>query len=166
MSADDEKEFWFALPETTFENGISVVVETTTGTRYAKCTKNKIPIVRNQIQPMAALSVPNDFYAEGLNVIEYTATKQLKISGSEFDVTPISHSYDITTRKGVILFDQPVTKIQDNAFSCMNDLDETNTLLSVRFPASVNYIGTYAFHQLQRLQSICRAVLQTLLEEL
>ena len=154
LSADDEKEFWFALPETTFENGISVVVETTTGTRYAKCTKNKIPIVRNQIQPMAALSVPNDFYAEGLNVIEYTATKQLKISGSEFNVTPISHSYDITTRKGVILFDQPVTKIQDNAFSCMNDLDETNTLLSVRFPASVNYIGTYAFHYCNNLSRI------------
>lgn len=140
LSADEEKEFWFALPETVFENGISVVVETTTGTRYAKCTKNKIPIVRNQIQPMAALSVPDDFYAEGLNVIEYTAPSQVVLSTSRavFNSIVVGHKYNPLTQKGVIICDKPITTIGYQAFVNSN-------LRNITLPESVTEIKDEAF---------------------
>lgn len=149
LSADEEKEFWFALPETVFENGISVVVETTTGTRYAKCTKNKIPIVRNQIQPMAALSVPDDFYAEGLNVIEYTAPAKVELpaSGSVFNSVVVGHKYDPVTQKGMIICDKPITTIGYATFS-------RSKLRNVTLPESVREIKDEAFSWCEDLSGV------------
>lgn len=153
-SSDNALEFWIVLPATTFENGISITVETAGGKRYSKCTNKTIIVERNAVQPMAALSFPGNFFVEGANVIEYTATKQLESSGYLGDAEIISDFYNPNTRKGLIICDRPITMISSSAFSNMWDWDETNTLLSMRLPETVTHIGNNAFshcHALNRL---------------
>lgn len=156
-------EFWVVLPEVTFEKGITITVTTAEGAKYVKTTGKKIMIERNTVQPMAALSLPSDFCAEGSNIVEYTATAQLQLSSAEYSQTsefitgnththPVSHIYNAETCKGVIIFDRPVTGIRANAF------DETHvkdySLISMTLPATVTTIEDRAFAHCRKLTRI------------
>lgn len=55
--AENPTSFWFVLPPTTFEGGITVTVHDTNGNTYTKSTDNAIAIERNIVQPMAALAL-------------------------------------------------------------------------------------------------------------
>jgi hypothetical protein len=153
-------EFWVVLPETTFEKGITITVTTADGAKYVKTTGKEIVIDRNTIQPMAALSMPSDFYVEGANVIEYTATKKLRVTESlEYssyfgDAHVVAHNYDSRTRKGLIICDRPITTIEANAFSCMYIWDEKDALLSMKLPKTVTFIGENAFHHCDNLNRL------------
>ena len=48
-------EFWFALPPVSFTDGIKITVNDVNGNTYTKQTSNEVNIVRNEVQPMAAL---------------------------------------------------------------------------------------------------------------
>ena len=57
LSNDSENPtiFWVAIPEITFEEGITIEVTDINGQNYTKRTSNKVPIKNNSIQPMATL---------------------------------------------------------------------------------------------------------------
>lgn len=54
--SDQPTDFYFVVPPTSFEKGISVNITFTDGTMYPQTTMNPIEILRNTIQPMAAIS--------------------------------------------------------------------------------------------------------------
>lgn len=148
LSTTEVTDFWIALPETVFENGISVVVVTSDGSRYSKCTKNTIPVGRNEIQPMAALNVPEDFHAEGLNVIEYTSSEKEVLPAYDcFNSSVVSHTYDAASQKGVIVCEKPITAITGGIF-------KGSKLRNITFPAGLTSIHMDAFRQCSSLSCV------------
>lgn len=142
-SAENIREFWIVVPPMTFEKGISITVTNSDGQKYSKCTKKPIVVERNTVQPMAALAFPGDFYAEGSNIVEYTATKKFPI-GHAFDSEVIAHNFDENTRKGKIICSSPITKVEDGAFDRLYLWDE-GEIISVILPQTVIEIGDRAF---------------------
>ena len=145
---------WIVLPETTFEEGITITVTDTEGGVFEKSTSNSVAITRNDIQPMAALAV--EFVAPVVkpanNEIWYTkgsttvATRPYKTGA--FGVNIVSNTYDAEKECWVIKFDGDVTKIGDNAFY------DCSSLTSVTIPDSVTAIGEYAFAVCSGLTSV------------
>lgn len=56
-NAASPTEFWFALPPTTFSDGIEATIYDVDGNAYRQSTTNKVEIVRNTIQPMSSFEV-------------------------------------------------------------------------------------------------------------
>jgi hypothetical protein len=56
-NAASPTEFWFALPPTTFSDGIEATIYDVDGNAYRQSTTNKVKIVRNTIQPMSSFEV-------------------------------------------------------------------------------------------------------------
>ncbi len=58
LSNDSENPtiFWVAIPEITFEDGITITIIGPNGQTFFKQTTNKVPIRNNYIQPMATLN--------------------------------------------------------------------------------------------------------------
>ena len=145
---------WIVLPETTFENGITITVTDTEGGVFEKSTSNSVAITRNDIQPMAALAV--EFVAPVVkpanNEIWYTngstteATTPYKTD--VFGVNIVSNTYDAEKECWVIEFDGEVTNIGDEAFY------DCSSLTSVTIPDSVTTIGFYAFYRCSSLTSV------------
>ena len=142
-TAETATEFWFVLPEITFEGGITITATDTEGKEYEKTTTKPVAITRNNVQPMKALGaffmphiIPETWK------IYYTAiTKTEKQSWSKttFGANIVSNEWDSATGKGVITFDGVVTKIGNSAF------DYCTSLTSITIPDSVTSIGYYAF---------------------
>lgn len=140
-TAETATEFWVVLPEVTFENGITISVTDLFGGVYEKATSNKVAIVRNDIQPMAALnadvfegSIPN-------NQIWYTATEKIspyKTGIDIFGANIVSNVWNSETGEGVIIFDGDVTKIGEYAFYHKKISD-------IQLPKKITMIGTAAF---------------------
>lgn len=84
------------------------------------------------------------------NEIWYTTTDGQTVSPNnayEFGANIVSNTYN--DGQGVIVFDGPIVKIPDNAFS------SKSTLISVQLPNSVRFIGNYAFaHNWENMQSV------------
>lgn len=58
---DNPTEFWFVVPPTIFEKGITVVVTDSNGGKFVKKTDKNVTIKRNEIQPMAKLNFNENF---------------------------------------------------------------------------------------------------------
>ncbi len=67
---------------------------------------------------------------------------KMKIQEEQFDAIVISHRYD---KKGVIVFDKPITKIRDAFNGC-------KTLVSITLPDSIDNFSRYAFWGCDNLQ--------------
>ncbi len=59
--ASNPTNFWFVIPETTFEKGFTITVTDTQGATFIKSTSKPLSIERNTIQPMSALQVTPTF---------------------------------------------------------------------------------------------------------
>lgn len=138
-TAETATEFWFALPEITFEGGITITATATEGV-FEKMTTKPVTITRNDVQPMKALEaefvVPTETWK-----INYTSTEKIKPykTGEDiFGANIISNEWDETTGGGVITFDGEVTMIGDMAFYA------ATSLKSISIPESVTEIGESA----------------------
>ena len=137
-TAETATEFWFVLPEITFEGGITITATDTEGKEYEKTTTKPVVITRNNVQPMKALgcefAIPNTWK------IYYTASSKVEPRDKTvFGANYVSNEWDFATSKGVITFDGEVTSIGEHAFlNCFS-------LISVTIPDGVTSIGWGAF---------------------
>ncbi len=152
-SAEEATALWIVLPETTFENGITISATDTKGGVFEKSTSNTVAITRNDIQPMAALEVEfvpmevkpaNDeiYYTNG-STTEATTPNKTDV----FGVNIVSNTYDAEKECWVIKFDGEVTTIGNYAFN------RCSTITSVTIPESVTSITTGAFANCSSLKS-------------
>ncbi|MBQ8169564.1 MAG: leucine-rich repeat domain-containing protein [Bacteroidales bacterium] len=153
-TAEAATEFWVVIPETTFDNGITITVTDTEGGVFEKSTTKEVVIERNAVQPMAALGV--EFLAP---VVKPANNEIWYINGSTTEATTpyntdvfganiVSNIYDAEKGCWVIKFDGDVTKIGGYAFyNC-------KSLKSITIPVNVTTIGNNAFRLCTSLESI------------
>lgn len=142
-------EFWVALPEVTFELGITIELYGLNGFEYEKSSSKRISITRNEIQPMAVLEVKELIGIPEDDEIWYTSTNEAVVNPkaeAEFGANIISNTY--VCEKGVISFDAKVTKISMDAFRYCA------TLSTISFPETVLSIEDYAFYDCEALTEI------------
>ncbi|MBE6197630.1 MAG: leucine-rich repeat domain-containing protein [Rikenellaceae bacterium] len=141
-TAGDATTFWFALPPTTFEKGITITAYTTDGLGFTQSTSNKVTITRNRIQPMSAVEAKNlAAMPIPLNQIWYTSSDNSAITlynSSGFDANVVSNTYE--DGLGVITFDEDISTIGNSAFY------QRTSLTSVTTPESIASIGDSAFY--------------------
>ena len=145
--------FYIALPPQTFDKGITVEIEDIDGYVMEQSTDKVVSIERNHIHPMSVVefvnpntpSTPKPTNSE----IWYTATSKVEPYWDDvFGATLISNNFDSTTGKGIIIFDNDVTSIGEQAFySC-------SSLTGVTIPDSVTTIGDEAFEDCSSLTSV------------
>lgn len=150
-TAETATEFWFVLPEITFEGGITITATDTEGKEYEKTTTKPVVITRNNVQPMKALGaffmphiIPETWK------IYYTATTKIEKqswSKTTFGASIVSNEWDSATGEGVITLDGEVTMIGERAF------DWDTNLTGIIIPNSVTSIGGHAFYGCVNLTS-------------
>lgn len=138
-SANSATIFWFVVPATTFENGISVEVTEVDGRVYTHSTSKRVCVERNKIQPMSPFEPLFPYPAPEDNELWYTTTNGDVISfdSSGFGVEMVSNTY--ANGRGVITFASKVERIGNNSFK--ND----SKLKSITLPQTVTAVGDYAF---------------------
>lgn len=143
-TAETATEFWFALPEITFEGGITITATDTEGKEYEKTTTKPVVITRNNVQPMKALGC--EFAIPDTWKIYYTASSKVELyNKTGFGANYVSNEWG--GYSGVITFDGEVTSIGERAF--YND----DSLKSITIPNSVTSIGQQAFYNCTSLTS-------------
>lgn len=138
-SADSATEIWFAIPATTFKNGITITAYDNEGKVFKKATPNELIIERNHIQPMQALET-SFVKIQADNEIWYTSKDGNVVtpySTNGFGANLKSNQY--ADGQGVMTFDGPVTKIGYNSFY------EVSNIESMVLPSSVLEIDDRAF---------------------
>ena len=138
--------FWVAIPEITFDGGITITITDTNDQTFTKSTTNAVPIVNNMIQPMAALEVKCLPSRPADNEIWYTTTDGKILSSITYDSRIISHTYK--DNKGVIVFEKEITYINHSQFQ------GNSNLKSIIIPSSVITIWDLAFAECNNLSSI------------
>ncbi|MBQ2796506.1 MAG: leucine-rich repeat domain-containing protein [Tidjanibacter sp.] len=143
-TAETATEFWFALPEITFEGGITITVTAAEGV-FEKMTTKPVTITRNDVQPMKALSCK--FVIPETWKIYYTATSKVTpYNKYGFGANVVSNTYQ--DNQGIIVFDSDVTSIGERAFY------ESSHLNSITIPNSVSTIDAYAFCRCSNLTDV------------
>lgn len=161
LSNDSENPtiFWVAIPEITFEDGITIEVIDTNEQVFSKQTLKEVPIETNLIQPMATLeTVFNSPETEGPanNEIWYTTIDgniiepftDTPIRCGEFDyVTYKTNSYN-DAGYGVMSFQSDISQINMQAF-----FNNAN-LQTIILPESIERINRAAFQGCSNLEEI------------
>ena len=148
-------QFWFALPVTTFENGITITVTDTEGNKFTKTTSKSIAIERNLVQPMAALEVAmaKAPAKPANNEIWYTTSdgKKLDLNADSFGATITSQEQ----RDGmwVVTFGSNLSVLGKDG-NMFGAFDSKKTLTSVVLPDGITKIAAYTFYKCSALESI------------
>ena len=166
-------EFWFCLPPVSFNDGIKITVNDIYGNTYIKQTSNTVNIVRNEVQPMAALQFESN--APAATKLWYTrsddSTTPFEEFGCEepFNAAISQHKYDAALGKIVIEFASPLTTIKAYAFKDTNiaaivlpegvttiekSAFENSDLREITIPGSMNNIGINVFYDCDNLSSV------------
>ena len=153
-TAETATELWIVLPETTFENGITITATDVFGGTFEKSTSNTVTITRNEIQPMVALEVVFEGTLPN-NQIWYTATQKVTPYNPDgFGATIISNIFDEETGKGIITFDGEVSAIGTTAFYVNLSYGKKSYITSITIPNSVTIIDGSAFRGCTTLKNI------------
>ena len=169
-------EFWFCLPPVSFTDGIKITVNDIYGNTYIKQTSNTVNIVRNEVQPMAALEFVSN--APAATKLWYTRSDDNKSplafydgKTNPFDATikANGHYYDEKAGKFVIEFTSPLTTIRKEAFrdtkiatitlpegitTIEEGAFENSDLREITIPGSMNNIGINVFYNCDELESV------------
>lgn len=148
--------FYIGLLPLTFEQGVTIEVETTEGVKMTKSTSKKIAIERNTIQPMATLSFAKDAFFPADNEFWYFGYSSGELpSTSPFEGVNIlredmrEYCADMTCRLYYALVcDGTITKINPQAFVKNEDMT------SIYIPHSVTTIGASAFYGSNSLSEV------------
>lgn len=142
--------FYIALPPQTFEKGITVDVICEGYNPYTISTDKKVVISRNTIQPMATVEHEGSLAPIPNNQIWYTCATKVAFPntvGEYFGAELISHEWDSTTGKGVMIFDGDVTAIGGMIFYG-DDITE------IHIPKTITKIGYQAFGYCSEIQRV------------
>lgn len=150
-SEDTPTDFWIVLPPTTFADGFTVSVQNQYGNTQTFDIDQAFKFEQNtyyNLKREVTMGLIPD------NQIWYTVTEtrlnNVDVSdlGEEsFGASVISHTYDDTTKKGVITFDGPVTKIGERAF-------QNARFATLILPQTVTTIEAWAINQCSFLTKI------------
>lgn len=170
-SAQEATAFWFCLPPVTFTDGIKIIATDVNNNSFTKQTSKTVEIVRNEVQPMAALSFVSNTPAA--TKLWYTRAEEnqtpLELKGGEFDAPIKSHAWDASVNKIVIEFESPVTTIKAFAFdekdittivlpegftTIEESAFEDTPLKEITFPGSLTSVGVNAFWDCTQLESL------------
>ncbi|MBQ5613547.1 MAG: leucine-rich repeat domain-containing protein [Tidjanibacter sp.] len=148
--AEHPTEFWFALPPTTFEQGVRIEVVDVEGTTYVKKTSNKIVVERNRIKPMAAFkfAYPTDNqlwytrHSDSRELLGFYDTME-----NLFDAEYAKHYYDEDNNLFVIEFKEPLKVIKEKAFLSYGlHKDESRDIATITLPEQLTTIEEEAFY--------------------
>ena len=148
-------QFWFVLPETTFDKGITITVTDSEDNVFTKSTSKSIAIERNLVQPMAALEVVMAAATKkpANNEIWYTTSdgKQLDLVADRFGATITSQEQ----RDGmwVVTFGSNLSVLGKDG-TMYGAFESKKTLTSVVLPDGITKIGDYAFYNCSALESV------------
>ena len=155
-TAETATEFWFAMPETTFERGIRFSAITTEGETFSMTTSKPVEVTRSDVQPMKALNAI--FNKPQNNVIYYTSSVKEEVNEECFDSPILSHTFE--NGVGVITFYDEITKIGNDAEDnydpafWRNDFMGNSSITSITLPNSIISIGRLAFSGCMALKHI------------
>ena len=146
-TADTATAFWFVVPPTIFEDGLTITVTEIDGESFTKSTSNAVVVERNIIKPMAAFEVEIEKIPN--NQIWYTSTdgqivEPYKDEG--FGAYIVSNTYE--NGKGIITFNGDVTMIGEWAF------DRRYNLKSIIIPDGVVLVDSHAFNNCSSLTNV------------
>lgn len=170
-SAQEATAFWFCLPPVTFTDGIKIIATDVNNNSFTKQTSKTVEIIRNEVQPMAALSFVSNTPAA--TKLWYTRAEgnqtPLELDGDEFNATIKNHAWDASVNKIVIEFASPVTTIKAFAFdekdittivlpegftTIEESAFEDTPLKEITFPGSLTSVGVNAFWNCTQLESL------------
>ena len=172
--AEHATEFWFCLPPVTFTDGIKITVTDVYDNSYTKQTANTVNIVRNEVQPMAALQfVSNTPAATRLWYTrsdgEQTPLEFYDDMENPFNAPITKHGWDPSVGKIVIEFGAPLTTIQAEAFrdteiativmpegvtTIEEGAFENSHLREITIPGSMTDIEVNTFYNCEYLESV------------
>ena len=170
-SAQEATAFWFCLPPVTFTDGIKIIATDVNNNSFTKQTSKTVEIIRNEVQPMAALSFVSNTPAA--TKLWYTRAEgnqtPLEFDGDEFNAPIIKQTWDASVNKIVIEFGSPVTTIKAFAFdkkdittivlpegftTIEESAFEDTPLKEITFPGSLTSVGVNAFWDCTQLESL------------
>ena len=144
VTINGSKSFYIVVPAASNFNQLTIAVLTTNGA-HSKTSSIGQSLLRNQIGAISY--TPN-----GDEDATFTPDWMIRYTGTA-QVTPDIHiptfkSAYLTDGNGYLLFEEPLTQIDDRAFyNC-------SSLISITLPASLTLIGGYAFDYCSNLSSI------------
>ena len=133
-TAETATELWFALPEITFEGGITITATDTEGKEYEKTTTKPVVITRNNVQPMKALGAEFKATKPANNEIWYTATEKVEPKyGNGFGANYMAEksTFNSSTGNGIMVFDGDITSLGQSEFY------NNQALTSITLPPSI-----------------------------
>ena len=159
--------FYLTVPPASYGK-LSILVEASDGTICSVSSKNAITVGRSQL---TEINLSHPTFKDESAKITYTTTNTTQVNkyagGADASVfgdglTVVSHTYDSSTKTGVITLSGTVTTIGYYAFRGINNIEtvtvpntvtsfgnrafgECNALVSVNFPRSLTSIGNDAF---------------------
>lgn len=146
--SDNPTEFCVAVPETTFESGITITVADTANGTFTRSTSQKVVVERNYIKPMAVLQVEFEATAPTPRQLWYTTSdgERLSFRSDAFGADVVEQ--ECVDGRWVVTCANDITSIGNDAFYMQS------SLTGVTFSDSLTSIGEYTFYGCKALRDV------------